>query len=122
MNWFNLKRKYFVDNHSESKNPVGLHLSIPETAYELAWLVFNSEQPDSELIAIVYDGSFTFLDGQIIFNGQDIVTWDQYQFKQQQLHQRTEQIINQWRLPFKNQNQNNFNWFHIFLFFSKIID
>ena len=90
MNWFNLKRKYFVDNHSESKNPVGLHLSIPETAYELAWLVFNSEQPDSELIAIVYDGTFTFLDGQIIFNGQDIVTWDQYQFKQQQLHQRTE--------------------------------
>jgi len=72
-------------------------------------LVFNSEQPDSELIAIVYDGTFTFLDGQIIFNGQDIVTWDQYQFKQQQLHQRTEQIINQRRLPFKNQNQNNFN-------------
>ncbi|UJR13249.1 hypothetical protein I4U23_000270 [Adineta vaga] len=51
------QEKVFIDTRNESNNRVELHLAIPKSDYELAWLVFSSDQPNSELIGIVYDGS-----------------------------------------------------------------
>jgi len=90
-----------TDNQS-NMNPVGLHLSHPNTEYELAWLVFNGDQSDSELIAIVYDGSYTSLDGQIIFDGEDIVSWNEYQSKEEELKRRNEELMKKWQLAAEN--------------------
>ncbi|XP_037046096.1 uncharacterized protein LOC119081354 [Bradysia coprophila] len=43
---------------------VGVHLACPHTEYELGWMVFN-ETNKKELIAFVYDGAYTGLDGDI---------------------------------------------------------
>ncbi|CAF1008862.1 unnamed protein product [Rotaria sordida] len=76
--------KVFIQIRNESNNRVGLHLSIPNTEYEFAWLVFNSDQPNSELIGIVYDGSYTLLEGQIILDQEDVVSWNEYESKRQE--------------------------------------
>ena len=86
-------------------NPVGLYLSHSNTDYNLVWLVFDGDQSDSELIAIVYDGSYTSFDGQIIFDGEDIVSWHEYQSKTEELKRRNEALMKKW--PFAAENQNN---------------
>lgn len=43
--------------------PVGVHLACPDTEYELGWMVFNESK--EELIAFVYDGAYTGLDGDV---------------------------------------------------------
>ena len=78
------EEKVFIHIDYESIGPVGLHLSIPKTDYEFAWLVFSNDQPNAGLIAIVYDGSYTLLDGQIILDQEDIVGWNEYQLKEQE--------------------------------------
>ncbi|KAJ6643239.1 hypothetical protein Bhyg_08197, partial [Pseudolycoriella hygida] len=54
-----IKEALLVDN-----KPVGVHLACPHTEYELGWLVFHPIKRD-ELIAIVYDGAYTGLEGNI---------------------------------------------------------
>jgi hypothetical protein len=78
------QEKVFIHIDNQSNNPVGLHLSIPNTDYELAWLVFSNDQPNAELIGIIYDGGYTKLDGQIILNQEDIVSWNEYELKEQE--------------------------------------
>lgn len=86
----------------ESNTQVGLLVSIPKTSYELAWLVCSSDQSDAELIAIVYDGSYTCLDDQIIFDGEDIISWNEYELKTEELNRRAEECMKQLRLTAKN--------------------
>lgn len=93
----------FIDTCNESNNRVGLHLSFPNPDYDLAWLVFNSDQSDAELIGIVYDGSYTSLDGQVILDGKDIVSWNEYQSKIQELHRHNEELLKKWQSAAKDQ-------------------
>lgn len=78
------QKTVLFETPSESNNPVGLHLTIRNGEYEFAWLVFNSDEPSSELIAVVYDGRYTLLDGQIMLDHNDVVSWDKYQSKVQE--------------------------------------
>ncbi|CAF2905685.1 unnamed protein product [Rotaria sp. Silwood2] len=71
--------KLFIQIYHESNNRVGLHLSIPNTKYEFAWLVFSSNQPNAKLLGIVYDGTYTLLKGQIILDQEDVVSWNEYE-------------------------------------------
>lgn len=49
------------------QDQIGVHLACPDTEYELGWMVFSS--PDQvELIAFVYDGGYTGLEGEISLN------------------------------------------------------
>ncbi|CAF1226384.1 unnamed protein product, partial [Adineta steineri] len=89
------QEKVFIDTRNESNNRVGLHLRTPKPDYELAWLVFSSDQPDSELIAIVYDGNYTSLDGQIILDEEDVVSWHEYELKEQELARRNADLLKQ---------------------------
>lgn len=43
---------------------VGVHLACPGTEYELGWMVYNASNQE-ELIAFVYDGAYTALEGEI---------------------------------------------------------
>ncbi|CAF1281123.1 unnamed protein product [Adineta steineri] len=89
------QEKVFIDTRNETNNRVGLHLRTPKPDYELAWLVFSSDQPDSELIAIVYDGNYTSLDGQIILDEEDVVSWHEYELKEQELARRNADLLKQ---------------------------
>lgn len=86
------QEKVFIESRNESNKQVGLYLSMPETDYELAWLVFSSDQSDSELIAIVYDGSYIGLDAQITLDQEDVVSWKEYKSKQEDEARRAADI------------------------------
>lgn len=43
---------------------VGVHLAVPDTEYELGWMVFSASN-ENELIAFVYDGAYSGLEGDI---------------------------------------------------------
>jgi len=77
------QEKVFINNSNsnESNYPVGVHLSFSKTDYDLAWLVFNRDQPNSELIGIVYDGRYTHLEGQIVLDQEDVISWNEYESK-----------------------------------------
>lgn len=96
--------KVFTEMRNESNHRVGLHLSMPNLEYEFAWLVFSNDQPDAELIGLVYDGSYTMLDGQVILDQEDIVSWDEYQSKRQELHRRNEELWKKYQVEIEAQN------------------
>lgn len=68
-----IKKSLIVD-----QDPIGVHLACPNTEYELGWMVFNSSNQE-ELIAFVYDGAYTGLEGEISLNdGRMIRTMDEW--------------------------------------------
>ncbi|CAF1226330.1 unnamed protein product [Adineta steineri] len=91
------QEKVFIDTRNETNDRVGLHLSIPKTDYDFAWLVFSSDQPDSELIAIVYDGSCTTLSGQIILDKEDVVSLDESELNTQEQARRNADLSKKMR-------------------------
>lgn len=61
----NLPKNVLIkDTLSVQDNAIGVHLACPNTEYELGWMVFNPANTE-ELIAFVYDGSYTGLEGDI---------------------------------------------------------
>lgn len=58
------KNATIKDTLMAGNDAVGVHLACPHTEYELGWMVFN-ESNKEQLVAFVYDGAYTALEGDI---------------------------------------------------------
>lgn len=58
----------------EKDKEVGIHLNIPETEYEIGWLVYNDID---ELIAIVYD-KYNVLEGELKVDDKVAINFEEY--------------------------------------------
>lgn len=54
---------------------VGVHLNLSDVEYEYGWLVYNN---NNNLIAIVYDGMETILEGELKVNNKIAVSFKEY--------------------------------------------